>query len=88
VIDQKPESGTLSSWSTVRIVVPRATNGRIPDVVGLQLDNARARLARRMIGVKQTYVDGGTAGVVLSQFPHAGLAATRNMTLRLVIGRG
>jgi len=88
VIDQKPESGTLSSWSRVRIVLPRASNGRIPDVVGLQLDNARGRLARRMIGVKRTYVDGGTPGVVLSQFPRAGLAATRNMTVRLVIGRG
>ncbi len=88
VIDQKPESGTLSSWSTVRIVLPRAVNGRVPDVVGLQLDNARSRLARRLIGVKQTYVDGGTPGVIVSQFPRAGLAATRNMTVRLVIGRG
>jgi penicillin-binding protein 1A len=88
VIAQRPESGTLSSWSTVRIVLPRSPNGRIPDVVGLEVDNARSRLARRQLGVKQTYVDGGEPGVVLTQFPRAGLAATRNMTVRLVIGRG
>jgi penicillin-binding protein 1A len=34
VTDQKPRSGTLSSWSTVRIYVPRAANGRVPSVVG------------------------------------------------------
>jgi penicillin-binding protein 1A len=88
VIAQRPESGTLSSWSTVRIVLPRSPNGRIPDVVGLEVDNARSRLARRQLGVKQTYADGGEPGVVLAQFPRAGLAATRNMTVRLVIGRG
>ena len=88
VIAQRPESGTLSSWSTVRIVLPRSPNGRIPDVVGLEVDNARSRLARRQLGVKQTYVDGGEPGVVLTQVPRAGLAATRNMTVRLVIGRG
>ncbi len=88
VIDQRPESGTLSSWSKVRIVLPRAVNGRVPDVVGLRLDRARNRLARRMIGVRPNYVDGGSAGVVLAQFPRAGRAASRNMTVRLVIGRG
>jgi penicillin-binding protein 1A len=88
VIAQRPESGTLSSWSTVRIVLPRSPNGRIPDVVGLEVENARSRLARRQLGVKQTYADGGEPGVVLAQFPRAGLAATRNMTVRLVIGRG
>jgi len=89
VVDQKPARGTLSSWSTVRIVLPHAPNGRVPDVVGLSVETARARLAkRRLAGVVQTYVDGGRAGVVIAQFPRAGLAATRNMTVRLVIGRG
>ena len=88
VIAQRPESGTLSSWSTVRIVLPRSPNGRIPDVIGLDVASARNRLAARRLGVKQTYVDGGEPGVVLAQFPRAGLAATRNMTVRLVIGRG
>jgi penicillin-binding protein 1A len=87
VVDQKPKAGTLSSWSTVRIVLPRATNGRVPSVVGLTVEKARTRLARRTLGALETYVDGGRPGVVLAQFPRAGLAATRNMTVRLVIAR-
>ena len=35
VIKQRPESGTLSSWSNV-IILPRPRNGRVPDVVGLR----------------------------------------------------
>jgi hypothetical protein len=88
VIDQKPKSGTLSSWSSVRIVLPRAGNGRVPDVVGLNAEKARNRLAGRRLGVLYTYVDGGKPGIVLAQSPQPGLAATRNMTVRLVIGRG
>jgi penicillin-binding protein 1A len=88
VVDQKPRGGVLSSWSTVRIVLPRAGNGRVPDVVGLSAEKARRRLANRLLGALATYVDGGKPGMVVAQFPRAGLAATRNMTVRLVIGRG
>ncbi len=51
VVDQKPRGGTLSSWSTVRIVLPRAGNGRVPRLVGLTVEQARRKLARRMLGV-------------------------------------
>jgi penicillin-binding protein 1A len=89
VTDQKPRSGTLSSWSTVRIFVPRAANGRVPSVVGLGLDQARRRLANhRLGGLVQTYVEGDRPDVVVGQFPRAGRAATRNMTVRLVVSRG
>ena len=89
VIDQKPKSGTLSSWSTVRIFLPRPGNGRVPDVVGMTVEKARHKLAnRRLAGLVQTYVDGGRAGEIVAQFPRAGLAATRNMTVRLVVSRG
>jgi penicillin-binding protein 1A len=89
VTDQKPKSGTLSSWSTVRIFIPRSNNGRVPKVVGMDLGQARQRLAnRRLGGLVQTYVDGGAENVVMAQFPRAGLAATRNMTVRLVVSRG
>ncbi|HEY7562449.1 MAG TPA: PBP1A family penicillin-binding protein [Gaiellaceae bacterium] len=89
VTKQIPASGTLSSWSTVRIVLPKARNGRIPDVVGLSAEKARARLARRgLAGRIQAYADGGKAGTVLTQIPRAGLASVRNMTIRLVVARG
>jgi beta-lactam-binding protein with PASTA domain len=77
----------LSSWETVRIVLPRPTNGRIPDVVGLSLTEARRRLANREIaGFVEALVD-GEAGHIIAQYPHAGRAATRNMTVRLIVGR-
>ena len=87
VVAQFPSRGTLSTWDTVRIVIPKSTNGRIPDVVGLTAANARHRLARRDIaGFVEAYAD-GKPGVVLAQYPRAGLAATRNMTVRLIVGR-
>jgi membrane peptidoglycan carboxypeptidase len=89
VTEQIPARGTLSSWSTVRVVLPRSPNGRVPDVVGLTLDEARGRLARRRLaGAVRAYADGEPEGVVLAQFPRAGRAAVRNMTVRLVVSRG
>ena len=88
VVAQFPATGTLSSWSTVRIVLPKSTNGRLPDVVGLTLQHARHKLAHRQIaGLVEAFAD-GKPGVVLAQYPRAGLAAVRNMTVRLIIGRG
>jgi penicillin-binding protein 1A len=87
VVAQYPAKGTLSSFDTVRIVVPKAEHGRIPDIVGLTLEKARRRLAgRHLAGRVQAYVD-GKPGVVLQQFPQAGLAAARNLTIRLIVGR-
>jgi penicillin-binding protein 1A len=89
VTEQIPARGTLSSWSTVRIVLPRSRNGRVPDVVGLTFDEARTLLARRKLaGVVRASADGKPEGVVLAQFPRAGRAAVRNMTVRLVVARG
>jgi beta-lactam-binding protein with PASTA domain len=87
VVAQFPAKGTLSTWDTVRIVVPKGSNGRIPDVVGMSLSKARQRLASRDIaGLVEAYVEGKN-GVVLTQYPHSGLAAVRNMTVRLIVGR-
>jgi penicillin-binding protein 1A len=87
VVAQFPMRGTLSTWDTVRIVLPKPTNGRIPDVVGLSVATARHRLAAREIaGLVEAFAD-GKSGVVLAQYPRAGLAATRNMTVRLIVGR-
>jgi beta-lactam-binding protein with PASTA domain len=80
VVAQFPRRGTLSTWDTVRIVLPEATNGRIPDVVGLSVATARHRLAARDIaGLVEAFADG--------KYPRAGLAAARNMTVRLIVGR-
>ena len=89
VTAQIPAGGTLSSWETVRIVLPKAVHGRIPDVVGLPLARARRLLARReLAGVVETYADGKRRGAVMTQIPRAGRAAVPNMTVRLVVARG
>jgi penicillin-binding protein 1A len=89
VVAQFPTGGTLSSWSPVRIVLPKPVHGRVPDVVGLTLAEARDRLARRRLaGVVEAYADGGSADTVIAQFPRAGRAAAPNMTIRLVMARG
>jgi hypothetical protein len=87
VVAQYPSRGTLSSFDTVRVVVPVAENGRIPDVTGLTLEQARKKLARHhLAGLVQTYAE-GKPDRVLQQFPKAGLASTENMTIKLVVGR-
>jgi hypothetical protein len=89
VTAQLPKRGTLSSWSTVRIVLPRAVHGIIPDVVGLTFAKARERLGRRKLtGALDAFVAGGKAGTVVAQFPRAGRAAALNMTVKLVVARG
>jgi beta-lactam-binding protein with PASTA domain len=87
VVAQIPARGTLSSFDTVRVVVPVAVNGRIPDVTGLSLEAARKKLARHhLAGLVQTYAE-GKPDRVLQQFPKAGLASVENMTIKLVVGR-
>jgi beta-lactam-binding protein with PASTA domain len=86
VVAQYPSKGTLSSFDTVRVVVPVAMNGRIPDVTGLSLEAARRKLARHhLAGLVQTYAE-GKPGRVLQQFPKARLASVENMTIKLVVG--
>jgi penicillin-binding protein 1A len=87
VVAQYPAKGTLSSFDTVRVVVPAAENGRIPDVTGLTLAKARKKLAHHhLAGLVQTYAQ-GKPGRILQQFPKAGLASVENMTIKLVLGR-
>jgi penicillin-binding protein 1A len=89
VTEQIPAGGTLSSWSTVRIVLPKAVDGRIPDVVGLPLAKAREVLARQgLAGLVRAYADGSPEGSVVTQVPRPGRAAAKNMTITLVVARG
>jgi beta-lactam-binding protein with PASTA domain len=71
----------------VKIVLLRPRHGRVPDVVGLPLETARRKLLRRDLASLVDYADGRREGVVLAQFPQAGRAAVRNMTVRLVVAR-
>src|SRR5262245_59473575 len=87
VVAQYPKKGTLSSYDRVMLVVPRATHGVVPKVVGLKLSKARQRLRKMHLDPRVTGFTNGAAGRVLEQRPRAGVAAAANMTVRLVVGR-
>jgi penicillin-binding protein 1A len=87
VVGQIPASGTLSSYDDMTLVLPKATHGVVPDVVGLPLRAAQARIAARGLAVTVTSGD-GPAGRVVSQTPAAGVASGPRVALRLVVGRG
>jgi penicillin-binding protein 1A len=88
VIAQYPSHGRLSSYDDVTLVLPRATHGVVPNVVGLDLRHAREKLrGRRLNGVVVRFAD-GRAGRVVSQAPPAGVAAAPRMQIKLVVARG
>ena len=88
VVAQYPSGGTLSSFDVVRIVVPKATHGVVPRLIGITVADARARAGARGLALAVQRSAYGPAGVVLAQSPRAGLAASRGMTIKLVVGRG
>ncbi len=87
VVAQFPDSGTLSSYDTVRIVIAKATHGVVPRLVGLQLDQARLLLARRGF-VPRIETVSGDQGIVISQTPKSGVAGKRDLVVTLRVGRG
>jgi membrane peptidoglycan carboxypeptidase len=88
VTAQFPARGTLSAGDTVRIVVPKALEGIVPDVVGTKLRRARNQLAKLGVRARANRFRAGKRGIVLAQHPAAGVAAGRHLTVRLVVGRG
>ncbi len=73
VTAQSPASGVLSAYPTVQLVLPRPRHGVVPDLVGLSLERARARLARCGCTCATTR----RGGRVVSQHPAAGVARGR-----------
>ncbi|MDQ3994612.1 MAG: PBP1A family penicillin-binding protein [Actinomycetota bacterium] len=88
VVAQYPASGTLSSWDTVRIVLPKSTHGAVPRVIGLDITNARQRLLGLGLVPLIAALADGSARTVVAQHPRAGVAAAPGMVIRLRVGRG
>jgi penicillin-binding protein 1A len=87
VVDQFPRRGRLSSYDAVTLVLPKPLHGVIPNVVGLTLARAQAKLrAAGLSPVAPAYVL-GTARVV-SQRPRARVAAAPKLSVRLVVKGG
>ncbi len=88
VIDQIPKKGTLSSYDDVIVVLAKPTNGLIPDVVGLTLPKARAKLQALGLRLAAGPLVQGKAGRVVAQRPRAGGAAKPGMMVTLYVGDG
>jgi beta-lactam-binding protein with PASTA domain len=87
VLAQYPSHGTLSSYDRVMLVVPRALHGVVPEVVGLKLSNARSKLHKLQLNGRVVRFARGKPGRVLAQKPRAGVAAARNLEVRLIVGK-
>ncbi|HZO61914.1 MAG TPA: penicillin-binding transpeptidase domain-containing protein, partial [Gaiellaceae bacterium] len=84
VVKQFPLKGRLSSFDKVTIVFAKPIHGVIPNVVGLPVGKARAKLER----LKLRAVVDGAAGKIVRQRPKAGLAAGAGLSVRLWVRRG
>jgi penicillin-binding protein 1A len=89
VVDQRPKTGYLSSYDQILLVVSKATQGVIPNLVGKSLTNAHLRLKKLKLDPRIRWSEGKTAkpGTVLDQRPKAGLAAAPGMKIELVVAR-
>jgi membrane peptidoglycan carboxypeptidase len=84
VLRQFPATGTLSSFSKVTLVLAKPQHGLVPQLVGLPLRSANAKLAR----LKLVPIVRGSTGRVIAQRPAAGVAAAPGMSVTLILGRG
>jgi len=88
VIRQIPKKGTLSSYDNVIVVLAKPVNGLVPDVVGLNLADARAKLKSLGLRLSAGAFVHGRSGSIVAQQPRAGGAAKPGMTVTLFLGRG
>ena len=88
VLDQFPRKGRASSYDKVTLVLAKAMDGVVPQVVGLSIATARRRLRGRGLEPVIARFGNGRAGRVLAQVPRAGVAAAPRMKVKLVVGHG
>jgi hypothetical protein len=86
VVDQVPKRGYRSSYDRIILIVTKATQGVIPNLVGRNLDDARLRLRRLKLEPRITWVD-GDPGTVIRQRTQPGLAAAPGVKVELLVGR-
>jgi penicillin-binding protein 1A len=86
VVDQRPRAGYRSSYDRIILVVSKATQGVIPNLVGRNLADARLRLKKLKIE-PQIRWGTGKPGTILHQKPRAGVAAAPGVKVELVVAR-
>jgi hypothetical protein len=87
VLRQYPAKGTLSSYQKVTLVLPRAMHGSVPNVIGLRLARAEARLERLHL----KWAVGGhpsPSAKVIWQSPGPRTAADDGLIVKLAVRTG
>jgi penicillin-binding protein 1A len=85
VVKQIPQTGTLSSFQRVTIVLAKPLHGTVPKVVGLPWSRASAKLRRLKLQVR-VQRSKGAPGRVVQQKPRAGVAAAPGMKVTVTVG--
>jgi penicillin-binding protein 1A len=89
VIRQFPAGGRrLSSFDTVTLVLPKAMHGVVPKLEGLTLRKAREKVRKAGLRLRVEQWTDGDSGRVVAQAPRGGVAAAKDMEVKLVVGRG
>jgi hypothetical protein len=86
VVSQIPRRGTASAYDPITLVAEKSLHGVVPNVVGLTVAKARAKLAKVRL---QVTVKGGTNGEVTAQSlaPHTASAPSRRIVLTVKPGK-
>jgi penicillin-binding protein 1A len=87
VVDQFPRRGHLSSYDTVTLVLPKPLHGVIPNVVGLSLGRARAKLRAAGL-VPNVPAEAGETARVVAQWPRPRVAAAPKLKVTLAVKGG
>jgi penicillin-binding protein 1A len=88
VLKQFPAGGHLSSHARVTLVLAKPLHGVVPNLVGLTLDRARAKLDKWGADISITPDDASDSARVVAQQPKAGRAAAHGMHVTLAAKGG
>ena len=84
VVGQFPRRGTASAYDKITLIAEKSLHGVVPQVVGLPVTKARAKLERLHLNVS---VKGGDTGKVTAQSVPASTAAEAGLEITLTVGR-
>jgi penicillin-binding protein 1A len=87
VVDQFPRSGGLSAGDEVTLVVSRARDGVLPNLVGSRIEDVGRELKRLRLRARAE-TGPGRSGIVLRQSPKPGVAVAPGLTVTIVVGDG
>ena len=87
VVDQFPRGGGLSAGDEVTLVVSRARDGVLPNLVGSTIEDVGRELTRLKLKARAETAS-GRSGIVLRQSPKPGVAVAPGLTVTIVVGDG